>query len=142
MKNTGKSKSALKREAKEKELYESSWKLADSMYSRLWPDRWELLKKSFFIPRNYCRFDFMKKEESEEMENFGKFSFLYCEESDSRAPEVVVDKEALFLCNILNPIQGENVLGINKLKNLIQFFNISFKLKNHILENTFRYVWR
>ena len=129
MKNTGKSKSALKREAKEKELYESSWKLADSMYSRLWPDRWELLKKSFFLPRNYCRFDFMKKEESEEMENFGKFSFLYCEESDSRAPEVVVDKEALFLCNILNPIQGENVLGINKFKNLIHFFNISFKLK-------------
>ena len=111
MKKDGKSKSALKREAKEKELYESSWKLADSMYSRIWPERWESLKKAFFVPKKFCRFNFVAKEKNEEMEVMGKFRFLECEESEAKAPEVVTDKEALFLCNILNPLQSENVLG-------------------------------
>ena len=113
MSKSGKSKSALKRVAKEKELLLSSWKLADQMYSELWgPARWETLKAALGRERQMCKCRFGKRMEGENLREIGRFTFEQVGAAEEvQKPFFKVDQEAFFLFDILAPSKDDTVLG-------------------------------
>jgi hypothetical protein len=117
----GQSKNALKRVEKEKELYLSSWKLANIMYSQLWGERWPALKEAILEKKKMylCETNLTKDSSiiaDVELEIFDEW-LRYAE------TEINTDKhfkyegcfpadfEALFLLKIMAPAKHDNILG-------------------------------
>ena len=115
MNASGKSKSAQKRLQKEKDLYESSWKLADSMYTELWSDRWMELKNALLKPPTYLKCYPGTENVPDTFESHQSIKFM---EVGSNRPDsdssFILDREALFLYDLLNPSEGDNILGMFK----------------------------
>ena len=112
------SKSSQKRILKEKELHESSWKLADSMYTDIWGDRWAALKAELIKDQTYCKSAKTKLEPSDDtVETFGNIQYVPVDSDGSTDTDLsyfTVDKEALFLYNLFAPTVGDNILGTHR----------------------------
>merc|ERR1712048_313265 len=116
MSQSGKSKSALKKLEKEKALLESSWKLADNMYTELWSERWIELKKAILekqkIIQVYPKGFKLESEDALTVINNIKYEEIEPKEAKNDPTVFTVDKEAIFLFGLLSPASDDNILDM------------------------------
>lgn len=116
------SNKAKKRLQKEEDLLESSWKLADNMYSSIWNDRWTSIKSSILadslsieLINGYTDISFVRKDEFKgQWEKYKGLEYRMRDnvENLENSAACEVDQEGLTILKCLGVQTGEKILDM------------------------------